>query len=120
MRGGGRGAKKIIGLTDCDDLSSDVSAVFSQCQQAYHRQILVGDLNRVQIVALDIAKRLERMRYLVDNRDDRDFWLSYEHPKAYMRAIEEREMLKQQEQADVSISADTMEELIRLMDEQGV
>lgn len=93
---------------------------FSQCQQAYHRRVLEGDLNQVQIVALDIAMRLERMRYLLDNRDDKDFWLSYEHPADYQKSIEKREWAKIQAESDVSITADTMEDLMRMMNEQGV
>lgn len=121
MPRGGRCAKKIIGLTGSEDeLPKGVSLAFSQCQQAYNRRILVGDLNQVQIVALDIAKRLERFAYLLDNREDKDFWLSYEHPRDYERSMEMRHWRKEQAEADVSISSDTMQGLIKMMDEQGV
>lgn len=93
---------------------------FSQCQQAYHRRILEGDLNQVQIIALDIAKRLERTLELLDNRDDRDFWLSYEHPDSYEKSIQMREWNKAQKADDVCITSDTMEGLVQMMERQGV
>ena len=119
-RGGGR-AKKIIGRTGSEDeLPRGVALAFSQCQQAYHRRVLEGDLNVVQITALDIAKRLERARELLDNREDKDFWLSYEHPDSYQKSIEMRQWRKSQEADDVCITSDTMEGLMRMMEQQGV
>ena len=119
-RGGGR-AKKIIGLTGSEDeLPRGVALAFSQCQQAYHRRMLEGDLNVVQITALDIAKRLERARELLDNREEKDFWLSYEHRDSYQKSIEMRQWRKSQEADDVCITSDTMEGLMRMMEQQGV
>lgn len=94
--------------------------MFGYCQQAYWRQILIGDINEVQFIALQIAKRLERKRHSIEIRDVKDFWLMHEYPDRYNSMIQHRKFEKEQEKSDVSLSADSMSELIALMEQKGL
>lgn len=73
------------------------------CQQAKDRGLLLGDLNAVRGLALDLCVKIERvkdknMREMTRSRIESivDVWMALEHPSAY----EEKERRRTEEEAN--------------------
>lgn len=91
--------------------------LFTLCRRAERRGLLLGDLNDVRGVALDVVMSLERFERKEENRKNQEFWLMFAHPEQYEHNQRMWEHKKQQERDDVSLSAGSMMELISLIKE---
>jgi hypothetical protein len=110
-------------LIDCEDYSElpqNVKYVLSLIQRAKLAGILQGDLNYVQSTCLFIANEVETKRERKKLEDNKDFWLAFTKPEAFRYITQQRELRKIDKRNDVEITADTMEGLIQMMEEEGL